>query len=434
MGILKKIFLTLCLFFYFYEVRLKGVPAVLSSRKIEMVILILLFVINNRNGKVAFFKNLNRSTILIYKKYFISILVIWIYSIILAIINGRFAEGYVDAKNLGFYMAYSIVAPFFIWSIFDDAEHFCEVLSLVGVIQATFVYIISQSSGLRQFLDSTLELDTLATYSMQSVKVFGVGARGAAGSVIMFLSVYSLGYLILRGKQEVSNFIFMMYILIASSMVGRTGFYFGIILFLILIIHKVRLRISTKTMLKLMTTTSVLLIIAVTISPRIVENKAIQERIGITSSHLGADAVFSKTEPSFVSDFLSMSHPELSLEWIVGSGHGRGISSSGADIQNDMGYIQRMYALGIIMAAFLYYTLYSTFSRLAKKMENQNIKKYYQLLLLFMFILELKEQFIYYYMLPAVNLIIGMLIIKQQNCITELNSITIGEKCVNESL
>ena len=95
-------------------------------------------------------------------------------------------------------------------------------------------------------------------------------------------------------------------------------------------------------------------------------------------------------------DLSSMPVPPISFETIIGTGRVTdpvmGVNASG----HDSGYIQAYYSMGLILA-ILFYSCYAFF--LAKIIRTYNFPILYVLLAL-VFLLELKEPFIFQYALP----------------------------------
>ncbi len=414
---IKSIAIVITFFFFIYEIRFKGIPTIFSSRKAALVILIMLSLTEYRRGKgiVLRISKLRYGIDAIYKQYFLGIVIVWVYSFILAIANNRMSEGYVDAKFLSFYMIYSVFAPYFFYCLFDNIEDFFRTLSIIGVIQATVVYMLAVSYDLRAIFDIFLETETKLTYTLQNVKVYGLGAWGANGSVLMFLSLYSVGYFLLKGKQIFLHILMYVYILAASVMVGRTGFYFGVLLGLLLIIKCMKRNVKKSAILGLTGSFFVIMIIFV-VGLRVVSvNINVYERAMITINHLDKSTIFDRNGPSFVNSMINMTFPDCSLELIYGSGHGRGISMTGVDVQNDIGYVQRIYSLGLIIALMLYAVIFSAFAKVGKKIIEKLDRRYYNFLIIVLLILEIKEQFIFYYIVPAIILTAGLVNIKSQD-------------------
>lgn len=412
---LKSVIIAIVLFFFIYEIRIKGLPAVFSSRKVTFVLMIILSMTEYRRGGVVLrIGRLRYGAGLIYKQYFLYMMIVWGYSFFLAVANNRLDEGYVDAKFLSFYLMYSVLTPYFLCAVFSDIEDLFRILSVIGVIQATVVYMLSVSYDLRVLFDNFLETETKLTYSAQAVKVYGLGAWGANGSVLMFLSLYAIGYFLLKGRRMFLYILMYAYILAASVMVGRTGFYLGIGLAVFLGFGSLRKKVKKTVVLSLAASFIVLVLMLVIGLKAVSDNRNIYERAMITINHLDKSTIFDRDGPSFVNSMMNMTFPDFSLELLYGAGHGRGISRTGMDVQNDIGYVQRIYSLGIIMALMLYAVIFSSFIRIGKRILEKNDRRYYYVLIIVLFVLEVKEQFVFYYIVPAIILTMGLVHIKNQ--------------------
>ena len=97
--------------------------------------------------------------------------------------------------------------------------------------------------------------------------------------------------------------------------------------------------------------------------------------------------------------------PPLSFETIIGTGRVRSITGNGNASGHDSGYVQTYYSLGLLLAIFFYifFLIFAIFL-----IQRNKFQKYYDskkqkilyLLILIVFVIEIKEPFIFHYSFP----------------------------------
>ncbi len=414
----KKHFLVSIVFFFFlYDVQLKGLPSLLSSRKLAVLFLIVMSVIQYRKGKgiVLRIYRLNDGIGAIYKNYLIGICCIWGYSILIAIFNSRLGNNYVDAKNLTFFLLYSVVAPFFFRYLFEDREALFKTLVYVGVIQSIIIYALFVFPGLRILFDKLFETDARFGYTSINVKVLGLGSGGAALSVLLFLSLYSLGYFLFDEKSVIANSLIFVFIFGAALFDGRTGFFAGILLGCVVVWMKLCMRMKKKAIAKLFTAILFVVFFMGVALGFAMKSETLSEKVIQTLSHIKiSETVNAHSSSSFLYVILKMNLPELSPELLYGAGYGRGLSLTGVNVQNDIGYVQRIFSLGIFFGIMFYLINFICFWKISSKVKKKEFRFYYRILILVLFVLELKEAFFYYYLVPSMILLIGFVAIREK--------------------
>jgi hypothetical protein len=418
MANIKRLLISSIFFFFVYDVQLKGLPTLFSSRKLALAFLVLFSVIHYRKkrGVLLRIPVLNNGKGAVYKNYLISVFFVWCYSVLIALFHNRMGESYVDAKNLAFFLMYSVVAPFFLKNLFSDREALFKTLIFVGRIQSTIVYALFVSSGLRGLFDQLFRTDARFGYTSANVKVLGLGSGGAALSVLLFLSLYSIGYFLFMEVNVISNTLMYVYILGASLLTGRTGFFAGILLGMIILWKRILLHIKGKTVLKMFSAFFVVVIIAGGAFGLAMRNDVLRDKIMQTLGHLKiSETISMRSDSSFIYFISKMNLPEPSLELIYGAGYGRGISLTGVNVQNDIGYVQRFFSLGLVFGTVFYLTNFICFWKMSLKIEELYFRFYYRVLIFILFILEFKESFFYYYLVPSIVLLIGLIDLCKQN-------------------
>lgn len=405
---LKQIIVSIIFFFFVYDVQIKGFPTIVSSRKWSLCILLLLSVIHYKENKgfVLHLPKLDERKKTIYKKYLLGITAVGVYALLIALLNNGLNENYIDAKNITFFILYSIIAPLFLFNLFLDREELFKSLIFSGVVQSAIVYVLFISADARMLFEQLFQTDARFGYTSNNNKVLGLGSGGAALSVLLFLSLYSIGYYLLKEESIILNVIMYFFILIATSFTGRTGFFSGILLFLIILFRKGAL-IKGKTIIKLGAILC-LIVITLVLTEKYILNNVLQDKVLQIFKYLNINEIVNG-ERGFLYDISKMSVPDISWELLYGSGYGRGFSATGINVQNDIGYIQRIFSLGIFFASIFYSLNFICFWKLSKKIKDPNFKFYYRILIVALFVFELKETFFYYYLVPSVVLLIGLI-------------------------
>lgn len=408
---LKHTIVSIIFFFFVYDIQIKGLPTILSSRKWSLILLFLLSVIHYKadKGIVLYKPNLDERKKVIYKKYLLGITAVGVYALLIILFKGGLNGNYIDAKNITFFILYSIIAPLFLCNLFQNREELFKTLIFSGIVQSTIVYILFVSVDVRILFEQLFQTDARFGYTSNNHKVLGLGSGGAALSVLLFLSLYCIGYYILKEENIITNMIMYFFILIATLFTGRTGFFSGILLILIILLKK-GILIKGKTVLKLGIVLCLITILLVLAGKLILDNNILQEKVLQILKYLKISEIVNiQGERGFLYDISKMSIPDISLELLYGSGYSRGFSATGINIQNDIGYIQRIFSLGIFFASLFYSLNFICFWKLSKKVKEQNFKFYYRILIVALFIFELKEAFFYYYLVPSMILLIGLI-------------------------
>lgn len=408
---LKQTIVSIIFFFFVYDIQIKRFPTILSSRKWSLILLFLLSVIHYKadKGIVLYKPNLDKRKKVIYKKYLLGITAVAAYALLIILLKGGLNGNYIDAKNIAFFILYSIIAPFFLCNLFQNREELFKTLIFSGIVQSTIVYILFASVDVRILFEQLFRTDARFGYTSNNNKVLGLGSGGAALSVLLFLSLYSIGYYILKEENIISNMIMYFFILIATLFTGRTGFFSGILLILIILLKK-GILIKGKTVLKLGIVLCLITISLVFVGKFVLDNNILQDKVLQMIKYLKINEIVNiQGERGFLYDISKMSIPDISLELLYGSGYSRGFSATGINIQNDIGYIQRIFSLGIFFALLFYSLNFICFWKLSKKVKEQNFKFYYRILIVALFIFELKEAFFYYYLVPSMILLIGLI-------------------------
>lgn len=415
----KTMLASIILFFFVYDVQLKGMPSYLSSRKWSLALLMILSLFHFKDYTRPYLRIQSVPNELkpIYSRYLIIILFVWIYSFFLAVIQGRLGDGEaaVDFKNLMYFILFSVIAPIFIQSLFDNKKDFFNALVFVGIIQSTIVYMLFILEPLRVFFDRIFQTDARFGYVSKNIKVLGLGSGGAALSVLLFLSMFSACYFIQKDLEIFRSILSFFYILVASFFTGRTGFFAGILLFAIVIWKKIKRTVRIQNIIKISGLLLILILLLPFVWRYLSASESLISKVTALLSHLALDETLNtKSDASFLYVISKMNLPDISIELLYGSGHGRGVSITGINVQNDIGYVQRLFSLGIIVGATFYFCNWRFWRKVGSVFYDSRFRKYYMLMVYALFIFELKESFFYYYLVPSFITILGMIEVKEE--------------------
>ena len=111
----------------------------------------------------------------------------------------------------------------------------------------------------------------------------------------------------------------------------------------------------------------------------------------------------------------NMSHPELTVETLFGTSVTRGVSYNGTVFNNDSGYWQKYFALGLIGALFYYMGYLTLFLGTIKRLNTTKHRSFFLFCVIMLFIMEYKEPFIGYGIYPMMIMTILIFYLKQSD-------------------
>lgn len=323
------------------------------------------------------------------------------------------SSSYMFSKELIVSMVYLFVLPIFIIMFFKNIENFERTISSIVIVQSTIIISSLFLDPVKSLLSLYYSYDKeYLFYISASVKGIGIGVVGAAGSIVLFSSQVLLLFMMLRGKIGVSNFLVKyLIIMIAEAVSGRTGFYCAVALLIFWLITEKRDNIlydMRKVIPKIIIITTFLFLAAYLFKPELIGmivNRSLELFYGLFSIGEGS--------PTF--DVLSkMDKPALTLETLFGTSVTKGISQFGTKFQNDSGYWQKFFALGLF-GSIAYYISFLQLYLLPIIKNKLGNKIFYFFILAIMFIIEIKEPFFSYMILPMMFItIINLDILSKQ--------------------
>lgn len=315
------------------------------------------------------------------------------------------------------YAFMALVCPYIVVYAFDRLEELMGALVFAGLFQAIFClcefFIIPFKYWLEDHINATGNLNFL-TMS----RAIGLGGEGAALSVRMSFSILACCYFIYQNQHKIISWLIIVLILVADLFIGRTGLYIGLIYIFLLILHLVKNPNNLRNCIIIgITAMGVLFTVLLLLGDK--------DNIGFLSMDARLGEVYSRNtdfanrifgENGFFGAYFSWKYPPISKNSLLGYGAVRDILISGQLYGGDKGYLQRVLSEGYILAIIEYICLLLYFLEIRASIVSKCYRKMATILILFLFLLELKEVFIYN---SSFILIMTMILLKSR---TEINT------------
>lgn len=313
----------------------------------------------------------------------------------LALIQFLFSQDSTQISRIFWFVLYGIIGPVILSTLIKDKNEYFLFVTLSTFIQSIIALTSFITPSFKLFLYSTViftanfdEAQVLRAVSLSSV-------AGASLSVIQSFGVIS-ALILLKYKPcsvKFSVFLWLQIVIITISIfiIGRTGL---IISFLALLIFIFSFRFTIKRIVVIIV--SVFLIFQINFMGFLENQMKNVEGFNVDFFMAWIENAFSIKENQTSEDLKSMPVPALTFETIIGTGKVENLNLGGNASGHDSGYIQTYYSLGLILAFFFYvtYLLFLIYQVKAKK------ETVLYLLITMIFIIELKEPFIFQYALP----------------------------------
>jgi hypothetical protein len=376
-------------FLFIFDITILGNSTLFSSRKVIFILLIFYYLVSKSKSKLIGEYRLYFSILFIVNV----LIILWLINLSLVwTINANASP--VFSREL-YFIIYVIVGPILLSSLFQNLKEFCKVVIYVMTIQAAIVFGQFLFEEVRVFLNATVHSSGNISY-LRRDRATGVGAEGANLSVLLASGLYYYSYYMLF-KQKVNFRVITIYffILCATFLAARTGFYLALINSIIVLIF-LSFKHFGKNMIKIIPT----FILFVFVIQTVIEKLGIGKRVEAINTWITSLMRNGVGESSF-SALLSMEVPRLTNETIVGTGIYRGTTSMGTVIEHDSGYVQMYSSMGLIFSVIFYTSLLLFMILLIKKIKHKYLKLYFTSYLIAVYVMEYKEPFIYYYMAPS---------------------------------
>lgn len=290
---------------------------------------------------------------------------------------------------------YGIVTPMLLVQTLKDPKEFFHLITIACVLQA-FIAIFSFINPTIKAMLYDLVIFTANFDENQTLRAVALSSVGGASlSVVQSFGVISglflFKYYSPKFMQGVFLFVGIFVITLSTLIIGRTGLVVSLISIL-------GYFLSFKMKPKTFTVVASVFILFTQIDLIRLTDKLMKDVDGFNIELFTAwiENAFSIKNNATTEDLSSMPIPPISFETIIGTGRVAdpvlGVNASG----HDSGYIQAYYSMGLVLA-ILFYLSYAYF--LSKAIRSSNFPTFYVLLPL-VFLLEVKEPFIFQYTLP----------------------------------
>lgn len=366
------------IFFLLFDVNLQALPSITTAR----VAMGLIFLI-------CFFRRVHIPRKAIYYA------VVLIFILVLVFLQYLYSNEATQLSRFIWFILYGIITPLILVQVINNRSQFFLLVSVATAVQAVIAIISFVNPTLKTILYNSIiftanfdENQVLRAVSFSSV-------AGASLSLIQSFGVIS-SLLLLHFSQysfkiRLLLWVNIVLILISIFLIGRTGL---IISFLAILIYLIPYLLSLK---KVIISSCIVLIISQINYVGIIE-RSMNDVDGFNIELFTAwiENAFSLKDNATSEDIKSMQIPPLSFETVIGTGRVANLALGGNASGHDSGYVQSYYSLGLILAFFFYVTYFTFLISLAKGLREPVL----YLIILLVFIVEIKEPFIFQYTLP----------------------------------
>jgi len=326
---------------------------------------------------------------------------------LVALIQYSFSSDSAQLSRLLWFTLYSIVAPFLFVSFIKSRNELLYLISFAVALQAMFAILSFINPAIKELFYS-LVIFTSNFNEDQVLRAVAFASIGGAGlSVIQSIGVISSLALLKTNKfslyRNVLLWFVVIIIVISIVLIGRTGLFISILCLLIYFISELK---NFK---------NIIIISLIFIAFYQIDLNNTLEKLTSDVDGFNGDMFTAWVENAFKiknndtsEELANMPIPPISLETIIGTGRVVHESGFGNASGHDSGYIQTYYSLGLLVAGF-FYTIYFFFLRDQIKRKKIN---YLYILLFIMFMIEIKEPFIFQYAFPF--FVLSMIIVSDK--------------------
>ena len=384
-------FILLCLemFFIVFSIHIKGFSGVLTLRNLAMAGVIAIFVVFFFSKKPPV-----PSTAKIDRSWVIGMSAMLFYAILVSLANAApLYDNHSCFRSTVNFFIMVVILPFFLTRMEFSIERLTKALTLATTAQAFIVLGCFLSPVVKAIVFNLQEWDDNFLY----YRVSGLGIAGAGGTVYLFCGFLANVYYLMFYGKNIFYYATLFVILFATMLVGRTGFYLEVILFIYMMI---RMPKSSKGKgAKIMPYISfafavVILVIAV----GYVQSNTNVDYEMLGSSYRRLNDIF---EGETVSEITQMAVPNITIaSTFFGTGMEKGLTLDGMNVWNDSGYVQRFLAFGLIPAFLFYFILTKYLFSINKRIFEKEKRRFWLIVIAMMLVIEYKEAFIFYLSLP----------------------------------
>lgn len=373
------------LYFFVFEIQLKCLPTLFSSRKLVLFTVILYIVFYKRKQLIGIISSFVTKYI---KIILMALIFLCFYTSILVIINQ--SNGRYILNLLVFTSLYVCIAPIFFSCIFKNKNEFIKCYILVCLFETVTIVLQQTSQIYREIADAIFLNESNYSY-LYIGRAQGLGASGASITLILFLGMLSCSYMIFYRKHKLFYYISFMWLMFSSLMCGMTGTIFGILLLIYTIFNDLHIN-NIKRILSI----CLIFLIAAIIFLLICNFILPELYIRIIEKWKN---VFSFNSESSISILFGMDIPRLSIRTFFGTGITRGTVGD-ISCYHDSGYIRSYFSMGIIGSLLFYGSFYYSMIKDIISCHDKKVKIILTILFLVIIISEAKEPFIMQYFMP----------------------------------
>lgn len=299
-------------------------------------------------------------------------------------------------RYIVYVVLYVYVVAMYYTKRFKTVENFGKAYLGAIFIQIIAIYLAAMSENVRVFLFTNTVTDHNTEDMLEAVKmgsrICGIGMMAAGGSLVLATGCMLLLFLVVQGK--LSNKCFLIsYGLIAGAtmLIGRTGFYFEVIMLLVYLVLYKNPNKYIGVVALVMLCAGGLVVFSL--------NTGMDWMLSYYKKWIGEilnPDMFYNTFKGILGHGQTKYNTFSKNAWI-GSNILRGNMPQGGQMVADSGYLRMFNSIGIIGCVMYYGSFLYTFVYLYKRIRERNIKIIYALFILFSFIIEFKEPFMMKY-------------------------------------
>lgn len=384
-------FVLLCmeLFFIVFSIHIKGFSGVLTLRNLAMAGVIAIFVVFFISKKPPI-----PSTSRIDQTWFVGMTFMLFYAILVSLANSApLYDSHSCFRSTVNFFIMVVILPFILSRMEFSIKRLVKALTLATTVQALIVIGCFLSPVFKAIIFNLQEWDDNFLY----YRVSGLGIAGSGGTVYLFCGfLANVYYLMFYGKTPL-YYATLFIVFFATMLVGRTGFYIEVILFVYMMIrmHKYSKTKGPK-ILPYISFASAIVILVFAVG--YVQSKVSVDYEMLGSSYRRLNDIF---EGETINEIQQMAVPNITFaSMFFGTGVEKGLTLDGMMVWNDSGYVQRFLSFGLIPAFLFYYILMKYLFALKARILEKEKRRFWLIVIAMMFVIEYKEAFIFYLALP----------------------------------
>lgn len=315
------------------------------------------------------------------------------------------------------YMVYVVLYVFitanYYLARFNTFEKFVKVYVSAIYIQVLAIFVGTINTNVRIWL----YVHTISNHNsdgmLEAVKlgsrICGIGLMAAGGSVMLATACLVLLYLVINDCISQRLF-FLIYtpVVIATMLIGRTGFYVEIIILFMYFLISRKWGIIIKIGMVGIVGVAVLYLFTIKSGTSWLlqyYKKWIGEIFVVDNLKETIRGVLGKNV---------VDNNTYSANFLFGSNIMRGSMPAGGVMLADSGYLRMFNSVGILGCVFYYGAFLNIYLYIANKIRNKRNQIFYLFCIVLAFVLEFKEPFMLKYFFPAIVLGIGMFMYREE--------------------